>query len=145
MTEIYFYSGADNKLETVCRLCAKTVHQGVKVLIYSLDSVMIKQLDQLLWTYSPTSFIPHCYINDSVDLIGVTPIILGDRIDQTVHYDVLLNLHDTCPPYFNQFKRLIEIAGVEHEDKLLARKRYRLYQEEGFKIHHFKLDNKEYS
>ena len=145
MTEIYFYSGTENKLETACRLCAKAVHQGIKVLIYSVDATLINQLDRLLWTYSPTSFIPHCDINDNAELIRITPVILGDKIDETACCDMLLNLNDLCPPAFNQFQRLIEIAGMAKEDKLAARKRYRFYQEEGYKIHHFKLDDKDYS
>ncbi len=145
MTDIYFYSGAGNKLETACQLCAKAIHQGVKVLIYSVDSSIINQLDRLLWTFSPTSFVAHCKIYDDEGRMSVTPVILSDKIDDTVHCDVLLNLHDACPPSFNQFQRLIEIAGIAQEDKLAARERYRFYQQEGYKIHHFKLDDKDSS
>jgi len=145
MTDIYFYSGAGNKLGTACQLCAKAVHQGIKVLIYSVDSAIINQLDRLLWTYSPTSFVAHCKINDDIERINVTPVILSDKIDEAVHCDALLNLDDGCPPLFNQFQRLIEISGIAEEDKLAARKRYRFYQQEGYKIHHFKLDDKDCS
>tara|TARA_R110002073_G_scaffold321961_2_gene498313 strand:+ start:34 stop:465 length:432 start_codon:yes stop_codon:yes gene_type:complete len=138
MTQIYFYSGATNKLETTCRLCAKAVQQGLKVMIYTLDVTVIEQLDRLLWTFSQTSFVPHCHINDK--LVRVTPVILSDKMEQVVCAEVLLNLHDACPPSFNQFQRLIEIAGSSHEDKLAARERYRLYQSEGYEVHHYKLD-----
>ncbi len=143
MTEIYFYSGAGNKLGTACQLCAKAVRQGIKVLIYSVDSTIINQLDRLLWTFSPTSFVAHCKINDDRERVRVAPVILSDKIDDTLHCDVLLNLDDICPPVFDQFQRLVEISGVAEEDKLAARKRYRFYQQEGYKIHHFKLDDKD--
>src|SRR4030065_238554 len=120
---MYFYSGANDKLKTTCRLCAKAVQQGMKVMIYTPDVALLEQLDELLWTFSPTSFIPHCRIHEDDQLINVAPVILSEQIQPDMHFDVLLNLHNQYPPLFNQFKRLIEIAGVSQEDKLAARER----------------------
>jgi len=139
MTEIYFYSGAADKFYTACRLSAKGVQQGLKVMIYTLDTALVERLDKLLWTFSPTSFIPHSRVHDK--LAHVTPVILGHEIAQITHHDVLLNLHDAYPPSFDRFNRLIEIAGIKPEDKTAARKRYRFYQENGYKIYHHRLDN----
>ena len=141
MTQIYFYSGSNDKLKTTCRLCAKAVQQGMKVMVYTPDAALIEQLDELLWTFSPTSFVPHCRIHDDAQLINVTPVILSDQIQPDDHFDVLLNLHHQHPPSFNQFKRLIEIAGVSHEDKLAARERYRFYKDAGYEIQHYNLDD----
>lgn len=139
MTEIYFYSGAADKIYTACRLSAKAVQQGLTVMIYTLDTTLIEQLDKLLWTFSPTSFIPHCRAHDK--LAHVTPVMLGHEIAQIAHHDVLLNLHDQHSPLFDRFNRLIEIASINSEDKMAARKRYRFYQENGYKIYHYKLDD----
>ncbi len=38
MTQIDFYSGADDKLHTACRLSAKVVQQDLKVTIYIPDT-----------------------------------------------------------------------------------------------------------
>lgn len=141
MTQIYFYSGSNDKLKTTCRLCAKAVQQGMRVMVYTPDAALIEQLDELLWTFSSTSFIPHCRNHDDDALVNVTPVILSDQIQPDVHFDVLLNLHHQHPPLFNQFKRLIEIAGVSHEDKLAARERYRFYKNEGYEIQHYNLDD----
>lgn len=139
MTEIYFYSGATDKTYTACRLSAKAMQQGLKVMIYTLDTALIDQLDKMLWTFSPTSFIPHCRTDDK--LAHATPVTLGHELTQIKHHDVLLNLHDQHAPSFDRFDRLIEIAGTQSEDKTAARKRYRFYQESGYKIHHYKLDD----
>ena len=138
MTEIYFYSGAADKFYTACRLSAKAVQQGLKVMIYTLDTAFVDRLDKLLWTFSPTSFIPHSRVNDK--LANMTPVVLGHEIAEITHHDVLLNLHDQHPPSFDRFNRLIEIASNKPEDKTAARKRYRFYQENGYKIHHYKLN-----
>lgn len=139
MTDIYFYSGAADKFYTACRLSAKAVQQGLKVMIYTLDAALIERLDKLLWTFSPTSFIPHGRVNDKLG--NITPVILGHEIAQITHHEVLLNLHDQHPPSFSRFDRLIEIASTKPEDKSAARKRYRFYQENGYKINHYRLDN----
>lgn len=115
----------------------------MSVMIYTPDTALIEQLDELLWTFSATSFVPHCAKQDDKQMIGMTPVILSDRIDSGDHFDVLLNLHHQLPPLFDQFDRLIEIAGVAHEDKLAARERYRFYKDAGYEIQHYNLDDEQ--
>ncbi len=137
MTQIYFYSGAANKLNTACKITAKAIQQDLKVIIYTIDPVVIEQLDTLLWTFSPSSFVPHVRIHDK--LAKVTPVLLGHEIEQISGYDVLLNLHHQCPSNFDGFQRVVEIAENSSEDKQVARIRYRFYQEKGYVINHYKL------
>ena len=59
MTEIDFYSGGD-RLAIACRLVAKAIRKGLKVLIYTSDVAMVDRIDKLLWTFTPTDFVPHC-------------------------------------------------------------------------------------
>lgn len=139
MTRISFYSGASDKLNTACRLSAKAVQQDLKVLIYTSDDALLDRMDKLLWTFSPTSFVPHSRMNG--ELADVTPVILGKEVTQAMQCHVLLNLDDECPPIFGQFERLIEIAGVTAEEKQSARARYRHYQAQGLEVNHYKLEN----
>lgn len=141
MTQIYFYSGSNDKLQTACRLCSRAVKQNMKVMVYTPDATILEQFNELLWTFSPASFLPHCGIQDDPQLINVTPVILSDQIPPDIHYDVLLNLHQQHPPLLYQFNRIIEIAGISQEDKLAARERYRFYKDTGYEIQHFNLDN----
>lgn len=141
MTQINFYSGSANKLMTACRLCAKAVQQGLRVIVYTPDNSLIEQFDQLLWTFSSTSFIPHCRNDDDASLVQQTPVILSDRIQSDTTFDVLLNLYHQLPPRFNEFKRIIEIAGTTDEDKSAARERYRRYKNEGFDVQHYQLNS----
>lgn len=141
MTQIFFYSGSDDKLKTACRLCAKALQQGLRVMVYTPETILLEKLDELLWSFSPTSFIPHCIIHDNERLIKVTPVILSDQIQFNGHFDILINLHQQSPPLFGQFNRLIEIAGTSHDDKLAARERYRFYKDAGYEIQHYNLDN----
>ena len=139
MAQIFFYSGAGDKLITACRLCAKAVQQQMRVLVYALDESLIEQFDELLWTFSSISFIPHCNLRDEPDLVNVTPVILGNRIPADAHFDVLLNLDRQHPPVIGEFKRIIEIADNAPHEKAEARIRYRFYKEAGYEIQHFQL------
>lgn len=112
----------------------------MKVMIYAPDKALLEQVDELLWTFSATSFIPHCSCDAEQQLMNMTPVVLGDRIQPDDYFDVLLNLHDQTPPSIDQFERIIEVASVTHEDKLAARERYRFYKNGGYAIQHYELD-----
>jgi len=141
MTLIDFYSGVDDRLHTACRLSAKAVQQGLKVMIYTPDAQVTEQLDQLLWTFSSTSFIPHCRANDM--LASKVPVVLSQQSEEFLHDDVLLNLNIDYPSFFSRFKRLIEIIGTTSEDIQAARKRYRFYQDRGYEIRIHKLNGEQ--
>lgn len=136
MTEIDFYSGGD-RLAIACRLVAKAIRKGLKVLIYTSDVAMVDRIDKLLWTFAPTDFVPHCRADDK--LADITPVILSHNANKLPHDEVLLNLDVDIPSFFSRFHRLIEITGTTSEDTQAARKRYRFYQDRGYEIRHHKL------
>lgn len=138
MTEIDFYSGGD-RLRTACRLVAKAMRKGLRVMVYTPDVSTVKVFDDLLWSFSATDFIPHCRAEDK--LSDITPVILShvEAIDLP-HDEVLLNLDVGNPSFFSRFRRLIEIAGITPEEMQAARKRYRFYQDRGYEIRHHRLE-----
>lgn len=138
MTLIDFYSGSNDRLHTACRLSAKVIQQNLKVTIFIPDARNANRLDDLLWTFSSTAFIPHCHVDDK--LAPETPVTISQSDELLPHDNVLINLHDTHPPFFSRFLRLIEISGASTEDTVSARKRYRFYKERGYEIRHHKLN-----
>lgn len=140
MTQVDFYTGAADRLLIACRLCAKAVQQGLKTIVHIPDERLAGQFDKLLWTFAPTGFVPHCRVNDK--LAKETPVIMNNRpvLAEVGHFDVLLNLHTDIPSGFEQFPRVVEIVDETEDGKLLARKRYRCYQEQGHDIRHHRLD-----
>lgn len=141
MTQVDFYSGASDKLLIACRLSAKAIWQILNIIVYIPDSTLFERLDKLLWTYSPISFVPHCRVGDK--MADRTPVILSADSEETRqfwHHNIMLNLHDDVPPHYERFQRVIEIVGDTPDDKEIARKRYRYYQEQGVEVRHHKLD-----
>jgi len=137
--QVDFYTGASNKLLVSCRLCEKATQQKLKTRVDVTNSVVASQFDKLLWTFSPTSFVPHCLVGDK--LAEVTPVVLCVEYMQTDadRYDVLINLGTETPQGAEFVKRIIEVVDETDQDKQLARKRYRYYQAQGYEIHHHRL------
>lgn len=140
MTQIDFYTGAADRLLIACRLCAKAVQQGLKTVVHVPDERLAGQFDKLLWTFTPTGFVPHCRVDNK--LADVTPVIMNSRpvLMEAGCFDVLLNLDAGVPPGFEQFPRVVEIVDETEDGKLQARKRYRHYQEQGHDVRHHRLD-----
>lgn len=139
MTLIDFYSGSNDKLYTACLLSAKVMQQNLKITIYIPDAKIADRLDNLLWTFSSTAFIPHCRADDK--LAFETPVTISQNDEPLPHDNVLINLHDEHPPFFSRFLRLIEISETTIEDAEAARTRYRFYKDRGYEIRHHKLRN----
>lgn len=133
MTQIDFYTHAEDKLRTACRLAAKAFGQELRVLVFCPDADTAGRVDRLLWTISAIGFIPHCFASDP--LAPVTPIVVDDGGAAPLHDQILLNLRPEWPPLFSRFQRLIEIVSLDDEDRRLARERFKFYRNRGYDIH----------
>lgn len=136
MTKVSFYTGSEDKLRTACQLSQKALQQGMRVLLHVPTDELASRLDQLLWHYPPTAFMPHCRCHEAE--AATTPVVIG-RSDTFPHSELLISLHDECPPFFSRFERVIEIVGKEEEDVRLGRARFKFYRDRGFDIHHTDL------
>ena len=132
MTEITFYTFADNPLDVARRVAAKAHGQGKQVMIYAPDAAVADTIDRLLWTTPALGFVPHC--RDSDALAGETPVLIGANADALRQADVMINLHTEQPPTFARFERLVEIVGQDDAGREQGRARYRFYQTRGYAL-----------
>lgn len=137
MTRIDFYSNAESKLQVACQLVAKAVRERLPVLVYAPDQSMARSFDKMLWTYQAIGFVPHCLASDA--LSAETPVVIAFDDSEAAHHRVILNLHEDSPPAFSRFERLVEIVGVDEDDRQRARGRFRFYRDRGYEIHHHDL------
>jgi len=137
MTRIDFYQlRPDGKRfdQVVCQLCQKAYENRQLTLLLTRDQQQSEHLDNRLWTYSDDSFLPH----DREEAEGlVTPILIHDNPDPGGERELLINLSASVPPYFAQFKRVIEL--VTEENKTQARTHYSYYKERGYPLKHINL------
>ena len=137
MTRVDFYSNADPKLQVACQLVAKAFQQLLRVVVYAPEEKTARSFDKLLWTYQAVGFVPHCMTYDT--LAPETPVVIAREDLEMPHHQVMLNLHVDSPPSFSRFERVIELVGVAHDDRQLARSRYRFYRDRGYEIRHHDL------
>lgn len=132
MTSIDFYFNADDRLQVACRLAGKAYAQKKKLLIFAPATQTARRIDNLLWTWQQLSFIPHCLAGDPLAL--QTPILITTESADPPECDVLLNLAEDCPPFFERYDRLLEIVGQDDEGRSLGRSRFKFYKERGYAI-----------
>lgn len=138
MTRIEFYSNAESRLHTACKLVAKAFSEKTQVMIFAPDDAVARAVDRLLWTFQSISFIPHCLALDP--LAPETPVLIARNVDDAPHDGLLVNLAMDCPPAFGRFGGLIEVVGRDEEDRVAARARWRYYKERGYEVNHIDLN-----
>ncbi|MBI1174789.1 MAG: DNA polymerase III subunit chi [Sideroxydans sp.] len=141
MTKVDFYTGAEDKLRTACRLSHKAMQNGMRVLLHAPDEATAAALDKLLWNYPATAFIPHCRSHEAE--AAAMPVVLGhDEKTTPPHSELLISLHHECLPFFSRFERVIEIVGQHEDDVRLGRERFGFYRDRGYELRHFDLKTK---
>lgn len=133
MTEIAFHFNAPDRVAYVCRLLRKAVNKGAKLVVTGQTDTL-QQLYVALWTLSPTDFVPHCFLESEPYVVAASSVILAPSTESVPHKQVLLNLGPTVPRGFEQFDRLIEVVGLDDEDRQVARDRWKHYAERGYVI-----------
>ena len=117
------------------------MQSGLRVLLHTEDEAAAEALDRLMWHYPATGFLPHCRSNapEAADM----PVVVGHDAEALPHHEMLISLHSATPPFFSRFEQLIDIVGLEEEDKRLGRERYKFYKDRGYELQHFDLSKNE--
>lgn len=128
---------AQEALLFACRLIEKAYNNNNTCYIHVEDEAQAQKLNTMLWTFRDISFIPH-------DIAGSQhsdlPIQIGYGVNQSIQIsDILLNLSNTVPNFYNNFNRVIEIVPDEPMWQNNARQNYRYYQQNGFTINNHDL------
>ncbi len=119
----------------VCRFIEKVERLGHSILVVVDTQEEAHELDDLLWSFKPESFIAHQIIGgDEEAKVEITFNDAAGAAEAGEHHDVLINLSSKIPEYFSRFARLAEI--VIQEPKILenTREHYRFYKQRGYPI-----------
>lgn len=139
MTRVDFYvleTGTHDALfRFICRLTEKAWRQGNRIFMHCDDQATASKLDDLLWNFRDVSFLPHGFLVDEPE----APIAIGVTNEPTTSFDLMINLAKSVPEFFSRFERVVETAGVNDQEKSLARERYRFYQKRGYALETHKI------
>jgi DNA polymerase-3 subunit chi len=122
-------AGASGRLKVACRLAEKAYQTGQRVLIWHSDKDELTRLDELLWTFSDTSFVPHEWVDGGHD----APVLLSAGAHPAGPIGVLINLATAPepPPSAAAAERIAEIIAPEPQQRAAARARFRAYRQLG--------------
>ena len=126
---------------SVCKIVKKYYEVGNRILISSQNSVIIKNINKLLWTFEQLSFIPHS-TNDEYD--PLTSVLLFDTnyINDSIlknDYNVFINLDDKVKTDYHNHEVIVELVSSNEEQKKIAREKYLYYKKNKLNVKHENL------
>ena len=120
-------AGENVRLKLACRIAEKAYLAKQRVVVYSDDGALLPRFDELLWTFGDGSFVPH----DTCTREGIAseaPVVLTTGPLPAEHTDVLINLANGVPPFFEKFTRVAEFLDARPEVRSTGRERFKVYR-----------------
>lgn len=140
MTKVDFYllgAGHNSHALFACRLTEKVWRLGHRAYLLTADPAAANELDELLWTFSQGSFVPHALYRQEENAdhdADIHPVLIGHAEPPATLSDVLISLSTEVPAWFSRFTRVVEMVGASEDDKARARERFRFYRERGYPL-----------
>ena len=132
MTRVEFYFNVSDKFAKTAELCEKALTKGRQLTIYTQNDTMSSEMQNLLWTHSPSSFLANSHVSEAHSQFS--PIVIDAQGENLLQDDVLINLQTAQPLFFSRFRYLVELVGNDEADKTAARARFRFYKDRGYDV-----------
>lgn len=108
MPEIRFYHLMVTPLEKALpKLLEKIIMQGHHIVVLTESEEQTDSLNTQLWTYHPSSFLPHGSHKDG--FIEDQPIFLTHKEENPNHAQVLIVLNGKIPAFIDPFKQVLDL------------------------------------
>ena len=134
MTLVGFYvmqtSDPGQRLRVAARLADKAFQRGHRIFIHATDEAQATELNELLWSFRPASFLPHGLHGQEHS----ESIAIGWGQEPDNHNDLLINLQLEIPSFFSRFARVAEVVTQEPDSLAALRKSWTFYKERGYQL-----------
>lgn len=140
MTQVDFYilpnDSGDGRLLLACRIADKALQQNQQVLINTDSATDNARLDELLWTFSQGSFVPHRVIDSAAARERpLEPVLIGSgTVPEGDDWHVLINLAADVPDFFSRYRRVAELVDGNPQRREQGRERFRFYRDRGYEL-----------
>ena len=139
MTRVGFYivenSDASSRQRLALRLTEKAHQRGHRIFLHCEAEAQARELDELLWTFRPASFLPHALACDDAN----EQICIGWGQEPVGHDDLLINLRPQVPAFIGRFHRVAELVNQEPARLQALRQSWRYYRERGYALEEHRL------
>lgn len=131
----------DAGLPFVCQLVSQVYQHNCAIKIQCHHQSTQMKLDEMLWTFTADSFIPHEIYNESTK--ARFWILVGSRLNSLENIVIQLNLTLSNQPetQINNLERVLQIVPNDSNLIHTARQHYRFYRQQQFTInsHHINI------
>ncbi len=131
--QIDFYvlepDSGNSRLKLACRVVEKAYATGHRIHLWARNDDEAHTLDDLLWTFSQSSFVPHT-CGDGVDKTSA-PVQISHSTPRPEQAEIVVSVADQPVSDYSSFIRVAEIVGCEEAEKKSGRARYRFYRDHG--------------
>jgi DNA polymerase-3 subunit chi len=130
--DFYILEGpsAAARLKLACKLAEKAYLASQSVLVWHTDLAELKAFDDMLWTFSDGSFVPHEPLSGTV-APGDAPVLLSAGTPPSANIDIIINLAPDLPPCLSHTRRVAEIIDGDDTRRRAGRARFKAYRELG--------------
>lgn len=137
-TKVFFIeTRTEEKRALLCRWVEYFYETGRKVQIVVDSGMAAQHLDQLLWTYSQSSFVPHRIISSSGSLPLPEPVVITVGPTTVEGYDVLAADGEITLESIDRYALAILFVLMDDlEKRQESRLIWQLAKEKGFTLQH---------
>ena len=129
----FYIIAVDGKDALLAHACELLV-QG-RYYVHTDNKNCAEQIDELLWTQQPASFVPHQLVGEHAT--SQAPIVIGWQEQlANVSLPTLLNLAATVPKFAERFRNIIDLTSQDEASLEQGRARYRSYKSLGWTINY---------
>jgi DNA polymerase III subunit chi len=125
----------EQPLLLVCELAKRAFESEQPALVLVRSQEQAEQLDELLWEFDESAFIPHQIAGDDDD--AITPILIAVPGATVADRPLIINLRDDAAP--GLFERVLEVVAADEAQRLGSRERWRTYKQAGFELKKFDM------
>ena len=120
----------DDPLLLVCELAKRAFASEQPTLILARSQDQAEALDEKLWEFDESAFIPHQIAGDDDD--AITAVLIAPPGVATADRALVINLRDDCAP--GLFERVLEVVPADDAERLGSRERWKTYKAAGFEV-----------
>ncbi|WP_168382491.1 DNA polymerase III subunit chi [Acinetobacter indicus] len=135
MAKVSFYlfeKSPERQVDSTCRLCRKILREPQRIWLYSADPALQQALDERLWSFDASSFIPHG-IDEPTAQVCISAQL------PTKNDWIVFNFNEQALEQFAKFSHIIEIIENHETAKQLGREKYKQYRRLGIEPQTHKL------
>lgn len=134
MVEVSFYilatAGMQTRFQFACKLIEKAYRSGSFCYVLTDSEQNNHTLDELLWIFRPTSFVPHQIYQGEMPKFSNT-VLIGHQPAPLQWQKIILNLSSNPPTDLSNTEKVLEILDNDEQIKVIGRQRFRYYKKLG--------------